>query len=118
MNYLVISDELIVNGLAPELRKVYDRYVDSLKQRTTFQELQSKLLSNRMSKAWYNEECARLASKVKYMSFRSDKGERGVFVVRPTISKKRIHLGQSASFDEACGFISEYLTAVLEISVN
>jgi hypothetical protein len=115
MNYLVISDELIVNSLSSELKKVYDRYIDSLTLRTEFDELRSKFLSRQMSQVWYNSKCVELTKKVKHMTFDL---RRGHFIIRPTIDKKRTYLGASNNFDEACGFMSEYLKAKIEQSVN
>lgn len=116
MNYLVISDELILSSLSPELRKVYDTYTNSLKERTAFDELLAKLNSNRMSRVWYDDECMKLCKTVKNMTY--DK-RRGHFNVRPTIDKKRVYLGASSNFDEACSFISEYIKERMKLeSVN
>jgi hypothetical protein len=116
MNYLIITDEFVLSSLTPELRKAYDHYVAGLAERTEFQTLRSKRNSNKISLLFFQDECRKLVKRIKHMTYEMQKNGEGLFRVRPYIDGKRISLGTSSDFDEACGFMSEYLKSKMEIT--
>lgn len=103
MNFLIITNELQLEELSPELRKIYNAYQGILKKRTEFYSLRGLQITN---PSLYDRECKRLASTTKYISYRAD---RKTFIVRPTVDYKRVFLGSEKSFDDACYLLSEYL---------
>lgn len=115
MNFIVIDEYLIESALTQEEKKAYEHYLNLRSERTEWEELRSKVNSHCMSLPWYKEECAKLAKRVKYMTFESQQGTKGKFRMRPIIDGKRISLGMSESFDEACTFLGQYLKAKVEL---
>lgn len=103
MNFLVITDELQLESLSPELKRLYEMYQKILSKRTLYQTIRP-FKDKRPSV--YNEQCKRLAATVRYITYRVD---RQCFDVRPTVNGKRVWLGSEKDFDNACWLLSEYL---------
>lgn len=102
MRVLLIDRNLNINSLDEELQNLYRHYKKVYESKSIFEKIVHLKVKNLQL---YLQKCIDLAKSVKFISFRKD---RQVFQVRVSYLKKKIYLGQYASFDDACDALNEW----------
>jgi len=113
MAVLLIDENFDSSTLSPELKKLYNAYLQSCEKKTTFEKFQH--LKHR-SPDEYERRCKELAGSVTYINW--DK-RRKRFIARPKVTnffgiKKNVSLGSYENFDDACEALALYLKSKLE----
>ena len=113
MAFLLIDENFDSSSLSPELQKLYDAYIKSCEQKTTFQKFQH--LKHRNPEE-YERRCIAITQSITYIGW--DK-RRKRFTVRPKTTtlfglKRKTSLGSYDDFDDACEALSLYLKSKLD----
>ena len=100
---LLIDKEFDPKQLTPDLQRVYANYLALIAQKSAFKVL---FPMRKRNPEVYAKQCVILTSKVKYICYDQ---RRQHFTVRPSINGKRIYLGATEDFDDACDMLKLFI---------